>query len=959
MPPMRSASAVLASVATVVAGGGALLSPAHANTAGPGLVINEVYGGGGNSSASFDRDFVELRNTTDQVVSLGGLSLQYRSAGSNSPSTNVFALPTVDVPAGRTYLVAGATGTNSPPAPVLPTPDATSTINLSGTGGQVYLAQGTTGINPGSLNIANADVVDFVGWGNSTTSYETAAASTTSNASSVTRNASGADTNDNSADFIVSDPPTPSACGDACPATPPPPPTVQTIAGIQGTTGTSPFVGRTVTTTGVVTATYPAGGFYGYVLQTAGTGDGTDQTPGASDAIYVYQPRNAVTATIGHSLTVTGTVSEFGATSSNPQTLTELSVPSTEVVDHGVDAHPPVALATAYPTTDAAREAHESELLAPTDRFTVTDNYDTFQYGEIGLATGDQQLWQPTDLYNPNLEPGQVARVQADNAARAVTLDDGASTSFLNSSTPMSWLTPDNPVRIGSSATLHQPVILDYRNSTWKFQPTTQVRGVGSDVATFGDTRTENQTPRDVGGDLELGTFNVLNYFDTTGAEWVAAGHTCTFYDDRTGSPVTDKSCSDNGPRGAAESSGGTDLSAPTADLERQRAKEVRAINTMDVDIMSLEEIENSVALGESDRDDALKSLVEALNADAGYRRWAFAPSPDASQLPDITEQDVIRTAFIYNPDKVALVGGSQVLADQSGPGQPFANAREPLAQEFKRKGALDADGFLVVVNHLKSKGDSDPAATGDNADGIQGAFNGDRVRQAHALVDFARTTAQADGTDKIFLVGDFNSYTQEDPMQVLYQNGFVNQSSDDPRDTSYEYGGMAGSLDHVLANTAAAGMVTGRDVWQINAEESVGFEYSRYDYNAILLYRPDQFRASDHNPELVGLSAPFSQQASAVTATATPDRIRKKQSTARIDITVTGAQGVTPTGEVRIRVDGVRAGRATLAGGTASFVVGPFPTAGVRTITVRYLGDDVTAPGRATTTVTVTNGNP
>jgi hypothetical protein len=263
------------------------------------------------------------------------------------------------------------------------------------------------------------------------------------------------------------------------------------------------------------------------------------------------------------------------------------------------------------------------------------------------------------------------------------------------------------------------------------------------------------------------------------------------------------------------------------------------------------------------------------------------------------------------------------------------------------------------VVNHLKSKGDSDPAATGDNADGIQGAFNGDRVRQAHALVDFARTTAQADGTDKIFLVGDFNSYTQEDPMQVLYQNGFVNQSSDDPRDTSYEYGGMAGSLDHVLANTAAAGMVTGRDVWQINAEESVGFEYSRYDYNAILLYRPDQFRASDHNPELVGLSAPFSQQASAVTATATPDRIRKKQSTARIDITVTGAQGVTPTGEVRIRVDGVRAGRATLAGGTASFVVGPFPTAGVRTITVRYLGDDVTAPGRATTTVTVTNGNP
>jgi 5'-nucleotidase len=191
----------------------------------------------------------------------------------------------------------------------------------------------------------------------------------------------------------------------------------------------------------------------------------------------------------------------------------------------------------------------------------VTNNYSTNQYGEIGLATGDHQLWQPTDLFNPGIDPSGVAAVQADNAARSVTLDDGASTSFLNSATPMSWLSTDNPVRIGASATLHQPVILDYRNSLWKFQPTTRVTGTGSDVATFGDTRTPNAAPQPVGGNLKLGTFNVLNYFNTTGVDWVNAGHTCTFYDDRTGSHVTDKECSGNGPRGAAESSGGTDLS--------------------------------------------------------------------------------------------------------------------------------------------------------------------------------------------------------------------------------------------------------------------------------------------------------------------------------------------------------------------------------------------------------------
>jgi 5'-nucleotidase len=384
----------------------------------------------------------------------------------------------------------------------------------------------------------------------------------------------------------------------------------------------------------------------------------------------------------------------------------------------------------------------------------------------------------------------------------------------------------------------------------------------------------------------------------------------------------------------------------------------IAAIPATDADVMSLEEIENSVQFGK-DRDDALGRLVDALNAHAGYTRWAYAASPAAGDLPPTAQQDVIRTGFIYNPNTVQPVGPSTVLADQSDPGEPFANAREPLAQEFKRKGAFDADGFLVVVNHFKSKGDSKPAATGDNANGIQGAFNGDRVRQAHALVDFAKATAQADGTKKVFLVGDLNSYTQEDPMQVLYQNGYVNQASDDPKDTSYEFDGMAGSLDHVLANSAAATMVTGRDVWQINAEESVGFEYRRYNYNATLLYQPDQFRASDHNPELVGLNVPFSQQGSTVTATATPSVVQKKQTASRIDITVTGDQAVTPTGRVKILVDGVKVGTATLSDGTASFVVGPFPDAGVRQIKVKYVGDDVTEPGVATTTVSVTNGRP
>ena len=942
MPLSRSALAALASVATVVAGT-AIITPAHANTAGPGLVINEVYGGGGNSGAVYKNDFIELRNTGATTVSLGGMRLEYRPATATGASTNITALPSVDLPAGQTYLVqeaAGLGGTTD-----LPTPDATGTIGISGTGGQVYLvdAAASDPFDPGTGAINSAHVVDFVGWGTTTTSFETAHALATTNPSSVSRDAAGTDSNDNSADFTVITPPTPSACGSACGSTPPPPPVAATIAEVQGTGDTSPLVGQSVITEGVVTSAYPAGGFFGYTIQTDGTGSGTDATPGASDAVFVHQPSGAVTATVGDLVKVTGVVQEFNG-------LTELNVNAADLQDEGVAPSGITPLSTAYPTTDAGREAHESELIAPTDRFTVTDNFDTNQFGEIGLATGDHQLWQPTDLFNPSIDPAGVTAVQADNAARGVVLNDGSSANYLTTSknVVMPWLRPDNPVRVGSTATLHQPVVLDFRNGLWELQPTHQVTDAGTDVATFSDTRTPNLQPQDVGGDVKLGTFNVENYFPTSAAEYEALTgnpNACTAFTDRAGNPIDVNQCSPNGPRGAWDQT----------NLDRQLVKEVKAINTMNVDVMSLEEIENSVQFGK-DRDDALSKLVNALNADAGSTRWAFAPSPTAAQLPPTAEQDVIRTGFIYNPNKVQLVGPSTVLSDQSDPGQPFANAREPLAQEFKRKGALDSDGFLVVVNHLKSKGDSSPPATGDNANGIQGAFNGDRVRQAHALVDFAKSTAAADGTKKIFLVGDFNSYTQEDPMQVLYQNGFVNQPSDDPRDTSYEFGSMAGSLDHVLANTAAANLIAGRDVWQINAEESVGFEYSRYNYNAELLYQGNQFRASDHNPELVGLNVPFTQQASTVTATATPSVVKKKKTSSRIDVTVTGAQGVTPTGTVEFWVDGQKVATSTLSGGHASASVGPFPSAGVRHVEVRYLGDDVTKPGTATTTVTVTN---
>ena len=111
-----------------------------------------------------------------------------------------------------------------------------------------------------------------------------------------------------------------------------------------------------------------------------------------------------------------------------------------------------------------------------------------------------------------------------------------------------------------------------------------------------------------------------------------------------------------------------------------------------------------------------MSTLVAALNAAAGSTRWAYAASPaEASEAANVTKQDVIRTAFIYDPSTVELVGGSDILFHDDA---AFNDAREPLAQAFKAKGADDADAFAVIVNHFKSKGSGTPDPDGQgNAD--------------------------------------------------------------------------------------------------------------------------------------------------------------------------------------------------------------------------------------------------
>jgi 5'-nucleotidase len=822
------------------------------------VVINEVYGGGGNGGAAFDRDFIELVNKTSAPVDVSTWSVQYASSSNFSwARTNL----TGTIPAGGRIVVGEAFGsdTSLPDVPV----NVEGTIAMSGTAGKVALVATQTSLTgclaktSGSACSDLPQVVDFVGYGTANDWAGAGATPAPSNSTSVSRNSTSTNTANNAADFTAGTP-TPGA------GTTPPPgtPVARTIPEVQGAGDTSPLNGENVIIKGVVTGAYATGGLHGFYLQTQGTGP-EPSASGVSDGIFVFQSGSSTPldadAVVGNFVQVTGRVSEYKGSASDPRSLTEVTAAAADIVDAGEDFSPVQALTVPWPTTDAARESVESMLFQPTGAFTVTNTFATNQFGEVGLAVGTTPLMQNTEVAAPGSAAADA--VVADNAKRAVTLDDGASTNFLANSFSASTCAPrptpcllngnltpayvsnTKPVRVGEAATFSAPVVVDYRFNLWRFQPTAQV--VGPDNATspvsFQNTRTAAPDTGDINqlgtADLKVASFNVLNYFTDLGDQ----DPSCAAYYDRDGNG--------NNVQGGCDRRGAWD----SADLARQTEKEVSAINALDADVVGLMEIENSAKFGHN-RDAALSSLVGSLNAAAGPGTWAFVPS--STDLPSADSQDFITTAMIYKPATVMRVDRSRALGDQSDDGQAFGNAREPIAQTFKKKTGK-GDKFLFVVNHFKSKGSAGPFPGDEDTGDGQGASVTSRILQAQALRDWVPGVAAEYGAKAVVMAGDYNSYTMEDPMDVLYRAGYTDVGSRfDPTSFSYSFGGRSGSLDHILVNDYALRMSTGADHWNINSGESVAMEYSRYNYHSTDFHAPGPYRSSDHDPVVLGLKA-------------------------------------------------------------------------------------------------------
>ncbi|MDN4474807.1 ExeM/NucH family extracellular endonuclease [Demequina sp. SYSU T00192] len=575
------------------------------------------------------------------------------------------------------------------------------------------------------------------------------------------------------------------------------------IHDVQGTGDTAAMVGQTVTIEGVVVGDYegPSPTLRGFYVQEEDAD--ADADPATSEAIFVYHG-SADTVEVGDLVSVTGRVAEYFG-------QTQLGYPSAlSVLDTGLTVTP-AAVSLPFADADEA-ERYEGMLVSFDQTLTVTELYELGRFGEVTVSSGGR-LDQPTAV----VEPGADAiALQAANDLRTVIVDDA--TNAQNPATLMGRggdpLTADNTLRGGDTVTgLTGVMTFGYdgyysTSNAWRVRPVSD----RADLPVFdADNARPTEAPA-VGGDVQVASFNVLNYFLTLDA-----------YPHQCGPVGFEQDC-----RGAWNAT----------ELERQTDKLVAALAGLDADVIGIMEMENTTGV------EPLATLSAELNAYLGTDSWTYVDTGTIGT-------DTIRVGILYDAAVVTELGGFAVLDSSVDPRFDDSRNRPSLAQSFVTE---DDAAFTVVTNHLKSKG-SCPAdgADADQGDGA-GCWNASRTSAVEALVDWLGSDPTGVHDADALVIGDLNSYAMEDPIDVLREAGYVELGGGD---YSYVFSGQWGSLDYTFASPSLATQVTDSAHVHINADEPAILDYTtRYKPANLVgsLYAPDWFRTSDHDPVLLGL---------------------------------------------------------------------------------------------------------
>ncbi|SDQ13573.1 ExeM/NucH family extracellular endonuclease [Pseudovibrio sp. Tun.PSC04-5.I4] len=633
------------------------------------------------------------------------------------------------------------------------------------------------------------------------------------------------------------------------------------ISTIQGEGDASSMVGEFVYVSALVTRVAD-NGFY--LQEQVSDSDGNAAT---SEGIFVYTGF-APTVTAGDAVEFGGTVAEFASQTqlTNIGDLTVLSS-GNELPEHAqVELSP-----TSQQNLESLEGMRVSVASGTEEALTVIENFNFDRYGQITVSAGTQ--YQAAHLYDPQDELDQIIEHQEMNQNNRILIDDGSTTqnpdefkyvpvSAENGDNGNGYLDSGDDFSAGATLRLGAEIDAPIEGILAEgFDGHTLIVDgqISIDESTNSGARPEQ--PADVGGELKVSSFNVLNYFTTLGE------------------------------RGASTE----------ADLARQTDKIVNAMLEIDADVFGLQELENN---GFDDAS-AIQALVDALNEELTEQGrtdelYTFVNPTDGAPIGS----DSITTGMIYRPGKLTVVETETYTYQESSSDETYTiadrlheYANRDYVGDFQRNRPtvattfedVNGEKFTLAVNHFKSKGPSGlsdlvediqakldagtiPAAdvaqvqadldalkadpNYDQGDG-QGFWAQAREDAAQELHTWLKTDyAGADLDPDFLIIGDLNTYAKGDSVQEFKNGGgltdLLSQYLGDEA-YSFVFDGQRGSLDHALATDGLAGQVTGLAEWHINADEPDLLSYNS-GFTDAGYYTDDQYAASDHDPLIIGL---------------------------------------------------------------------------------------------------------
>ncbi|WP_041596869.1 choice-of-anchor D domain-containing protein [Granulicella tundricola] len=709
-----------------------------------GLLISQIYGGGGNSGASFNADFIELYNPTSAAISTSGLSVQYASAAGNF--TQSLTLASASIPS-HTYFLVQTTASGTTGA-ALPTPDTTGIApNLSATAGKVALVNGTTALSTDTtcaLIQADTQILDFVGYGTTASCFKGSgpAPTTANNATSIVRKVAGTNTNDNAADFTTSSPITPHNSGGGV-VVPPTVPvvTIHDIQGVKSTTAmtVSPYAGQRVTTSGVVT-TLLSNAFF--MQSSDATADSNPLTPEGIEVFTSTKP----TVLIGNAVTVTGTVQTYPAVTASKTPATEITSPTIVVTAPAVALPTPIILTTSMLTAGGGLyqlTPYEGMRVSVPSMTTISGTNgsitDANEPAEIATSVGYFYA-VITGTARPFREPGVDIRDPAVPGlpAGVAKFDDNPERILVDST-----IAGGTSLEIPTGAIMANVTgVLDFTFSSDSFyDPSRLILDATYPRTSVTGGMTVQAVTLPASNEFTVASFNIERFYNTSSADdlyYVPAG--VNGY---------------NGSSGTAIVSTGQTFISEAADntpaaYARRLTKLSLAIRTVlnSPDVVTIEEVENqSVA----------NDIAAQINSDAGVTNLYTAFSTDNKTYYTQDGTGISVGFLIKNTvDNLGVTqyGAGETFTPTSG-SLTTLNDRPwlVLSAGIKRAAGVKDYPITVVVNHMK-------ALTGQSS----ATTNSTRLKKELQAEDIAKfiQTQQAAGKH-VISGGDFNAFEFSD----------------------------------------------------------------------------------------------------------------------------------------------------------------------------------------------------